>query len=185
MTNQEPHFPHPAAAATNSRRKTPDLGSFSVGELMGLSRRILAELRRRGVIRSGNAPAGDYAELLVQRATGGELAPNSQKSWDVRTPEGERLQVKARVVTNPRIAAERQLSVFRSWDFDSALIVLFDNDFQVWRATHIPVDILKARSRFVDHVRGFRVMATDPLLKDGGDWTERLRAVAVDELRSP
>ena len=29
-----------------------------------------------GVIRLGNAPAGDYAELLVQRATDGELAPN-------------------------------------------------------------------------------------------------------------
>src|SRR5437773_1504497 len=93
---------------------------MTVGELLSCSRAILAELRRRGVIRSGNAPAGDYAELLVQRATDGDLAPNSQRSWDVETPQGERLQVKARVVTNPRITGERQLSVFRSWDFDAA-----------------------------------------------------------------
>ena len=68
----------------------------TTGELLTLSRRILAELRHRDVIRTGNAPAGDYAELLVRVATDGELAPNSQKSWDVRTPQGERLQVKAR-----------------------------------------------------------------------------------------
>jgi hypothetical protein len=39
-----------------------------IGELLALSRRILAELRERGVIRTGNAPAGDYAELLAFRA---------------------------------------------------------------------------------------------------------------------
>lgn len=40
-----------------------DLGDLGIGELLALSRRILAELRHRGVIRSGNAPAGDYAGL--------------------------------------------------------------------------------------------------------------------------
>jgi hypothetical protein len=108
-------------------------GEMTVGELLSSSRAILAELRRRGVIRTGNAAAGDYAELLVQRATAGELAPNSQKSWDVLTSNGERLQIKARVVTDPRKRGERQLSVFRSWDFDAAVVVLFDDEFRVWR----------------------------------------------------
>jgi hypothetical protein len=93
-----------------------NLGEMTVGELLSFSRGILAELRRRGVIRTGNAPAGDYAELLVQRATDGELAPNSQKSWDVLTSEGERLQIKARVVTDPRKRGERQLSVGEQLD---------------------------------------------------------------------
>ncbi|MBA3366254.1 MAG: hypothetical protein H0U03_10800 [Actinobacteria bacterium] len=124
-----------------------DLGEVRVGDLLALSRAILAELRRRGVIRSGNAPAGDYAELLVQRATTGELAPNSQKSWDVVTGDGERLQVKARVVTDPRVRGERQLSVFRSWDFDGAVIVLFDDEFRVWRAARLPVETLQAAAR--------------------------------------
>lgn len=152
-----------------------DLGGLGIGELLALSRRILAELRRRGVIRSGNAPAGDYAELLVQRATTGELAPNSQKSWDVVTSDGERLQVKARVVTDPRVRGERQLSVFRSWDFDATVVVLFDDEFRVWRATRLPVETLQAAARFVQHVSGYRVLATDELLAAGDDWTERLR----------
>ena len=155
----------------------PDLSQKSIGELLGLSRQILRELRERGVIRTGNAPAGDYAELLVQRATAGELAPNSQRSWDVLTAEGERLQVKARVVTDPKVAGERQLSVFRSWDFDAAVIVLFDDEFRVWRAARVPVEELEARGRLTEHVRGFRIMATDSLLDSGDDWTDRLRAV--------
>jgi hypothetical protein len=121
---------------TNLRDSLADL---TTGELLALSRGILAELRRRGVIRSGNAPAGDYAELLVQRATDGELAPNAQKSWDVETPTGEHLQVKARVVPNPKAPGERQLSVFRSWEFDAAVIVLFDDEFRVWRAVRLRV----------------------------------------------
>jgi hypothetical protein len=61
---------------------------MSIGELLALSRATLAELRKRGVVRTRNAPAGDYAEFLVQRATGGELASNAQKSWDVLTRTG-------------------------------------------------------------------------------------------------
>lgn len=170
----------PAATATRIReQRQQTLAELSVGELLALSRGILAELRKREVIRSGNAPAGDYAELLVQRATNGELAPNSQRSWDVRTPEGERLQVKARVVTAPTRAGERQLSVIRSWDFDALVIVLFDDEFRVWRATRLAADVLEQQSRFIEQVRGFRIMAKDALLDQGEDWTERLRAASA------
>jgi hypothetical protein len=168
-----------AESETNRARSPETLAKLSISELLALSRGVLAELRRRGVIRSGNAPAGDYAELLVQRATEGTLAPNSQKSWDVETSEGEHLQVKARVVTDPRVRGERQLSVFRSWDFDAALIVLFDDEFRVWRAAHLPVAALEPEARFIAHVRGYRVIATDALLDRGEDWTERLRATAA------
>jgi hypothetical protein len=161
---------------------TPDeLAALATGELLSLSRSILAELRHREVIRSGNAPAGDYAELLVRVATGGELAPASQKSWDVLAPGGDRLQVKARVVTNPRRAGEGQLSVFRSWDFDAAIIVLFDDEFRVWRATRLPAATVETASRFVDHVKGYRVIARDALLEQGEDWTELLRQAADDD----
>src|SRR5436190_21999867 len=105
---------------------TGALAELTTGERLALSRSILADLRTRGVVRSGNAPAGDYAELLVQRATAGKLAPNSQRSWDVETPTGAHLQVKARVVTNRSASSERQLSVFRSWEFTAGVIVLFN-----------------------------------------------------------
>ena len=100
------------------------------------------------MIRTGNAPVGDYAGLFVRLATGGELAPNSQRSWDVLTPEGERLQVKARVVTYPAALGERQLPVFRTWDFDAAVVVLFDDEFCVWHATRLPVETLRVPTRF-------------------------------------
>ncbi|MBA2567895.1 MAG: hypothetical protein H0V11_00960 [Actinobacteria bacterium] len=54
------------------------LEDMTTAELLALSRASLRELKRRGVVRSGNAPAGDYAELLVQRATGGEHATPSR-----------------------------------------------------------------------------------------------------------
>jgi hypothetical protein len=152
-----------------------ELAQLSPGELLALSRLILAELRRREIIRSGNAPTGDYAELLVRIATGGELAPVSQKSWDVCTPQGEQFQVKARVVTNPASAGERQLSLFGSWEFDAAIIVLFDDQFRVWKAAKLLPAQLEAVAQLVTRFNSYRVMATDALLEQGDDWTERLR----------
>ncbi len=108
-----------------------NLDDLTTLELLALSRASHRELRRRGVIRSNNEPTGDYTELLVQRATGGELAMASQKSWDILTVEGARIQVKSRIITDRRNNSERQLSTIRSWDFDAAVIVLFDNDFRV------------------------------------------------------
>jgi hypothetical protein len=74
------------------------------------------------VIRTANAPAGDLAELLVARATGGELADNSQKSLDVWVHDwkGVRLQVKARLLDDMEVRSKRQLSPARTWDFDAA-----------------------------------------------------------------
>jgi len=62
---------------------------------------ILSELKSRGVIRTENPPVGDYAEYLVATAFGRQLAPNSEKSWDVLSNDGEKLQVIALVVPEP------------------------------------------------------------------------------------
>jgi hypothetical protein len=153
----------------------------SVRELLALSRAILRELRRREVIRTGNAPTGDYAELLVKHATGGELAPSTaQRSWDVLTPEParERLQVKSRMVTGTG-RGERQLSPFRSWEFDAAVIVLFDDEYEVSHAAKLPVAELKERARWAKHVNGWLVFATPDVLDSGEDWTERLQQVQL------
>ena len=141
-----------------------DLDRLSVEELLRLSRDAVTELRNRGVVRTANAPAGDYAEWLVAKATGGTLAPNSTKSHDVETPDGDRLQVKCRVVTDPVRRSERQLSPFRSWDCESVVIVLFDEWFAVRRMTRLPADVVKESARWQEHVRGWIVFATDELL---------------------
>jgi hypothetical protein len=142
----------------------------------------LSELRHRGIIRTENAPAGDYAEYLVALAFGGELAPNSEKSWDVRTSSGERLQVKARVVSDPPTRGQRQLSPFRSFDFDSAVIVLLaDTDYSVWRAVEVPRDVIEERSTFRSHVNGNVLHATADVLDhpDATDLTESLRQLQM------
>lgn len=52
------------------------------------------------------------------------MASNSEKSWDVLSNVGEKLQVKPRVVSDPARAGQLQLFPFRSFGFDFAVIVL-------------------------------------------------------------
>ena len=92
----------------------PDLSTISDSGLFSLYRAILRELKSRGVIRTENAPVGDYAEYLVATALGGQLATNSEKAWDVLGGDGEKLQVKARVVSDLAEPGQLQLSPFRS-----------------------------------------------------------------------
>jgi hypothetical protein len=61
------------------------------------------------------------------------------------------------------------------------VIVLFDDDFRVWRAARISAAALEAASRPDQHVNGYRVFATDALLDAGDDWTELLREAASND----
>ena len=158
------------------------LPSATNTELFALYRATLAELRSRRVIRTDNAPTGDYAEHLVVTAFGGALAPNSEKSWDIRTPDNQRLQVKARVVSSPAKRSQLQLSPFRSFDFDAAIIVLLSgDDFAVRRAVRLPAKVVEEAARYVKHVNGWILHATDEVLKHplALDITSALRASAA------
>ncbi|HYO60285.1 MAG TPA: hypothetical protein VEU29_00120 [Actinomycetota bacterium] len=161
---------------------TPGSGlhQATTSELLGTYRSILAELRRRGVIRTGNAPTGDFAETLVKVALKGELAANSEKSWDVRTPAGERIQVKSRLLVDPAKSKQRQLSPIRSWGFDSLVVVLFDADYRVWRGVKLPIELVRGSGTQSDWVNGELIVARDSLLDhpDAEDLTELLRAAA-------
>lgn len=167
------------------RSPNADAPPASVGGLLARSREILAELRLLGVLRTDNAPAGDYAEWLVKTASGGELQTNSNESYDVLTPSshsypgGERIQVKARSLSDPEKAGQRQLSIFRSWSFDSCVAVLFDDTFGVRHAARLPMEEVKGRASWNEHVNGWRVRATDEFLAAGEDWTQRLNEAAA------
>lgn len=89
-----------------------DLAGLSTRQLLRLYADLLTELVDRGIVRSRNAPAGDLAEFLVREAYGGELAHPSEKSWDVRTPDRRRLQVKARLI--PTRGIESPTAIRRS-----------------------------------------------------------------------
>jgi len=107
----------------------------------------------------------------------GTLAGKAQHGWDVRTADGPALQVKARVLTakNP----SRQLSIFRSWEFDAAIVILFAETFQVQRAARLAVATIRDAARWQEYVKGWRLLATDELLAQGEDWTALVARAAA------
>lgn len=162
---------------------TIDVRQLGTRALLSTYSQILTELVERGVIRTRNAPAGDLAEYLVAQAYGGELAPNSEKSWDVRCPGGTLLQVKCRLVTEDDIRSQ-VYSVFRSWEFTSCVFVLLDRDsYAVVSAAEVPMESARMAARHSSHVNGDRIpVRTDLLALPGAvDVTGRLQYV-VDRL---
>jgi hypothetical protein len=156
----------------------PDLSAFSESGLFSLYRAILRELKGRGVIRTENAPVGDYAEYLVATALGGQLATNSEKAWDVLGGDGEKLQVKARVVSEPAEPSQLQLSPFRSFDFDSAVIVLLSaTDYAVTRASKVPRHVVESSAVYRQHVNGKVLFARPEIMghPEATDLTAALR----------
>lgn len=61
-----------------------NLKSLGVAQLLLLHASILDELRARGVVRSSNGPAGDYAALLFSRAFGWKLVNSSSAAFTRR-----------------------------------------------------------------------------------------------------
>ena len=145
---------------------------LTVRELLDMHETALAELRCRGVVRTNDSPSGRYAEWLARQVLGGTLAPNSEKSYDLEIPDGTRIQVKCRVVRNGN-AGELQLSPFRSFDFDQALIILFNTSYDVQRAVLLTADLARKIARWRDYVRAFVLIASDTALDQGDDVTAR------------
>ena len=144
----------------------------TVRELLAMHETALAELRARGVVRTNDSPSGQYAEWLAQQVLGGELAPNSEKSFDLTTSDGVTLQVKCRVLRNGS-AGERQLSPFPSFDFDQALVILFDPAYDVLHAVLLSADLAQQLSRWSAHVNGYLLTARSSVLEQGVDVTAR------------
>ena len=162
-----------------SEADADELTDASVASLLTGYATRLAELRRRGIVRTANAPAGDYAEWLVARALGGTIASNtSEKSWDVEAPHYGRLQVKCRLVSNPVKSGQLQTSPFRSWEFERAVFVqLSGEDYSVVRATLIPRAAVQAVASRREHVGGWVVQMRPSLLDspEAKDISELLR----------
>jgi hypothetical protein len=157
-----------------------DMTPLSISDLLRSHVEILEELRRRDVVRSGNSPSGDYAELLFSRAFDWTLEANSAAGYDARDAAGKRIQIKCRRVTarNP----SRQLSALRGMGnrpFDLLAAVLLDQNFEVLKAALIPFDVVLERSAFTKHVNAHRFVLRDAIWQVPGveDVTDRLRAV--------
>ncbi|KQO98506.1 DUF6998 domain-containing protein [Leifsonia sp. Leaf264] len=100
-----------------------DLTTLTVGELLDTYSGILDELRRRGLVRTKNAPVGDLAEYAAAIAYGGTLENNSAKSYDLIAEDGRRVQVKVRNVAADT-SSSQTFSAIRSDGYDVCLFIL-------------------------------------------------------------
>lgn len=151
--------------------------------LLQMYARILTELVERGVTRTRNAPVGDIAEFLVCSAYNGELAPPSEKSWDVLGPDGRKIQVKSRLVVSGAKGTQ-QYSPFRSWDFDVCVFVTFDaSTYDVLQALEVLSQDIQTIAAPVPHVgaTAARVNTRTDFAQfpDTADVTLRLREALV------
>ena len=104
----------------------------------------------------------------------------SEKSWDLLGNDGEKLQVKARVASEPAEPAQLQLSPFRSFGFDSAVIVLLSaTDYAVSRASKVPRYVVESFAIHRQHVNGKVLFARPEIMghPDARDLTATLRTV--------
>lgn len=162
-----------------------DLAALTPRQLLSLYSQILSELIARSVVRSRNAPAGDYAELLVATAYGGELSKGSAKSYDVVTTDARRLQAKSRVIVEGDKRAQ-SFSPFRSFDVDACVFVLFDSvSYRVVHGLEIETSLVAAMAREVVWVAGRRVTVRQVLsCSSARDVTGELQA-AQDQMEVP
>ncbi|WP_258605488.1 hypothetical protein [Mesorhizobium sp. AR10] len=152
-----------------------------VTELLILHSQIMDELRDREIVRTGNAPLGDYAELLFATAFGWSLQSNSSSGHDATDAAGLRYQIKSRRIT-PRNAS-RQLSAIRRLPdntFDFLAAVLFDESYRVTKAIVIPHEVVVRRAKRVEHTNSWRFMLDDRVWAEEGarDVTAALTSAA-------
>lgn len=128
-----------------------DLTVLSVRDLLQLDAAVIAELRRRKLVRTNNKPLGDIAEAIVCAARGGVLEPNSTRSHDITTSHGDRVQVKAMGVRSAGLAGK--FGAFRSSGFTTAVFLAFGPDFGLIEAWEIPSAAIE-EARFSAHING-------------------------------
>lgn len=121
-------------------------------------------LRERGVIRTNNNPVGDIAEAIVHAHFGGERGSFAQAGWDVKTPSGERIQVKA--LRQTPTGKRRNLSPIRDADYDSVVVVILDEDFKVTEGLKLAREVVEELFQHRDYVNGRIITVTGSLRDD-------------------
>lgn len=148
--------------------KAPGSRQADNRELLALWAQTLRALHDRRMVRTLNNPIGDIAEELVAAHFEGERGSSSQASWDVRTPDGELLQVKALRRTGSK--GQRNLSPVRSDSYAAVIVVVYSEDLRVEQAIRIPQNVVTELFEVRPHVNG-RVITLSRRLMDHHDVT--------------
>jgi hypothetical protein len=143
-------------------------------ELVALYGAVMSALYQRGVVRSGNNPIADMAERLIADYYGVKRQPPNNKSFDVATPDGTTVQVKALRRTKP---TRRGLSPLRTLDFDYLAAVIFAADMKLEEAAFVPVAVVREYMGWSNTWKSNRLSLTQKLLND-----DRVRRVPAADL---
>ena len=155
-----------------------EISTASVAKLLRAYCDVLAELRKRNLIRSTNNPVADLAETLVALALKLSLVVGSTAGYDATDADGKRYEIKGRRITKEN--KSRQLSFIRGLDkghFDFLVGVLFNEDFTIFRACLLSRITVEKLAKYVAHVNGWRLVLADSVWEETGvaDLTEPLR----------
>lgn len=140
-----------------------DLQDESDAALIRLYGEVMAEMRKRQIVRSANNPIADIAERLVASYYGVDPEPPNSKTYDVVTRTGATIQVKALRRTS---SSRRNLSPLRSLDFDFVAAVIFALDMRVDAVLLVPVSVVREHMRWSKTWGANCLSITDRLQKD-------------------
>lgn len=147
---------------------TLNLRDLDDDALTDLWANTMAELRRRGIVRTFNNPVGDIAEALAARRLGLTVVErNSEKGHDAVDADGRRYQVKARRITPQN--KSRQLGNIRDLDddpFDFLVAVLFDEWLNVTEMWIVTPDVVRDYARYSKHARAHLLRMKGAVLDD-------------------
>lgn len=143
---------------------------------------VMDDLVGRGIVRTGNNPASDYAEWLFAKAFKAVLSRSSNAGFDATDRRGVRYQVKSRRAGRDGLSL--QLGVIRDEElkkFDRLIVVFFDHDFVVRAAYLAPHRVVRKYGRYSKHQRGHILIWRGAITRDKAvkDITDRVRGAAV------
>ena len=153
-----------------------DFNDRNDAQLIALYGEVMAELLKRGIVHSGNNPIADMAERVIANYFEVDPAPPNQKSYDVVTVDGKKLQVKALRQTK---SSRRNLSALRDLDFDQLVAVIFATDMQLIEAVFIPIDAVRDHMGWSSTWKAHRLAVTKKLLADS-----RVERIPAEQLRA-
>ena len=144
-----------------------DLTSLTALELLQLQGSVITELRQREIVRTSNAPLGDYTEWLVARTLNLDLEVSSKAGFDAQTKDGIRIQIKGRRPTKEN--QSRQLSAIRKYDeqdFDELIAVFFNENFTIKEVYRMPHKIIGKYAKYRSHPNAHVLIMQGPILED-------------------
>ena len=137
-----------------------DLRAMTELELLQTRGAVIAELRRRRVVKTENNPIGDYTEWLVCNRLWLEIQGNSQAGFDAVDPQAVKYQIKGRRASGNSV----QFSAIRNLEnheFDFVVAVVFDEDYSIRFAFKIAYTAVKQLARYQEHTNSHLLILTE------------------------